>query len=185
MGPQTPGWATQENGKETRLWPIEWGSICCSSVQSPTPSHAQPFQIKWEVYFSKRLCRSSLLCRCYDSACICVCIVVHGYATNGWQIMMKFFTVAMETWNLKEAIFFSRSWLKWHVLWRLSICEGWWPLSQDEWMLIHWELCKWHTHTHTHTHTHIYIYIIKLRVQQNLYIIINKDTISNYSWGTK
>ena len=40
--------------------------------------------IKWEVYFSKELCRSSLLCRCYDSACICiwVCIVVHGYTTQ-------------------------------------------------------------------------------------------------------
>ena len=39
--------------------------------------------IKWEVYFSKELCRLSLLCRCYDSACICtcVCIVVHGYTT--------------------------------------------------------------------------------------------------------
>ena len=32
----------------------------------------EPFQIKWEVYFSKRLCRSSLLWR-YDSACICRC----------------------------------------------------------------------------------------------------------------
>ena len=28
--------------------------------------------IKWEVYFSKELCRSSLLCHCYDSACICI-----------------------------------------------------------------------------------------------------------------
>ena len=26
--------------------------------------------IKWEVYFSKELCRSSLLCRRYDSACV-------------------------------------------------------------------------------------------------------------------
>ena len=75
-----PSWAAQENGKETQLWHIEWGSICCSSVPSPTPSHTQPFQIKWEVYFSKKLCCSSLLC-CYDSACICisVCIVLHGY----------------------------------------------------------------------------------------------------------
>ena len=31
--------------------------------------------IKWEVYFSKRLCRSSLLCRRYDSACRCICIM--------------------------------------------------------------------------------------------------------------
>ena len=39
--------------------------------------------IKWEVYFSKELCRSSLLRR-YDSACICicVCIVGHGYTTG-------------------------------------------------------------------------------------------------------
>ena len=37
--------------------------------------------IKWEVYFSKELCRSSLLCRRYDSAYRCVCIVVHGYTT--------------------------------------------------------------------------------------------------------
>ena len=70
MGPQASGWAAQENRKETLLWSIEWGSICCSSVRSPTPSHTQPFQIKWEVYFSKDLCRSSLLCHRYDSACM-------------------------------------------------------------------------------------------------------------------
>ena len=69
-----PGWAAQKNGKETRLWPIEWGSICRSSVQSPTPSPTQPFQIKWEVYFSWELCRSSLLCRRYDSACMHMCL---------------------------------------------------------------------------------------------------------------
>ena len=37
--------------------------------------------LKWEVYFSKELCRSSLLCRRYDFACIYVCIVGQGYAT--------------------------------------------------------------------------------------------------------
>ena len=37
------------------------GSICCSSVMSPTPSHTQPFQIKWEVYFSKN-CVARLYC---------------------------------------------------------------------------------------------------------------------------
>ena len=44
LGPQALGWAARENGKETRLWPIEWRSICCSSVRSPTPSHTQPYQ---------------------------------------------------------------------------------------------------------------------------------------------
>ena len=37
--------------------------------------HTQHFQIKWEVYFSKEKCRSSLLCRCYDSAYRCICIM--------------------------------------------------------------------------------------------------------------
>ena len=37
--------------------------------------------IKWEVYFSKRLCRSSLLCRRYDFTCICICVSIVGYTT--------------------------------------------------------------------------------------------------------
>ena len=93
VGPQVTGWAVQENGKETRLWPTEWGSICCSSVRSPTPSHTQPFQIKWEVYFSKELCRSSSLCcyvlHAYVDYVLRVCIVGHGcdYTTVGcWLI---------------------------------------------------------------------------------------------------
>ena len=59
-----PGWAAQENVKETLLRPSEWRSICCSSVPSSTLlSHCKtfsnpfkPFQIKLEVYFSKELC---------------------------------------------------------------------------------------------------------------------------------
>ena len=31
--------------------------------------------MKWEVYFSKELCCSSSLCRRYDSACRCICIM--------------------------------------------------------------------------------------------------------------
>ena len=27
------------------------GSICCSSVRSPAPSHTRTFQMKWEIYF--------------------------------------------------------------------------------------------------------------------------------------
>ena len=33
-----------------------WGSICCSSVQSPTHLSDTILSIKWEVYFSKELC---------------------------------------------------------------------------------------------------------------------------------
>ena len=78
----SPREAPQENRKETLLWPEEWGSICCSSVRSPTPSHTQPFQIKWEVYFSKDLCRSSLLYRHYDFACICIMLLFNNVAVD-------------------------------------------------------------------------------------------------------
>ena len=60
-GPRTSGWVTLENGQET-LMAIRVGrSICCSSVRSPTPSHIQTFQIKWEVYFSKN-CVARVYC---------------------------------------------------------------------------------------------------------------------------
>ena len=87
LGPQAPGWVTQENGKETRLWPIVWGSICCSTVRSPTPSHTQPFQIKWEVCFSKTCvarydCVVVMILHAYvDVYVLCVCIVGHSYTT--------------------------------------------------------------------------------------------------------
>ena len=41
--------------------------------------------IKWDVYFSKRLCRSSLLCRRYDSACICIWI--YNTKSSIWQVL--------------------------------------------------------------------------------------------------
>ena len=87
LGSQVPGWAAQEKGKETRLWPIEWRSMCCSSVRSPTPSHTQTFQIKWEVYFSKNwvarlYCVVVMILHTYgDVYVLCVCIVGHGYTT--------------------------------------------------------------------------------------------------------
>ena len=70
LGPQALGWAAQENGKETQLWPIEWGSVWCRSFRSPTPSHTQPFQIKWEVYFSKN-CVARFYC--------VVVMILHAY----------------------------------------------------------------------------------------------------------
>ena len=49
--------------KTQRWWPFEWGSICCSSVRSPTPSHSKtlsnPFRtlsIKWEIYIFLKDC---------------------------------------------------------------------------------------------------------------------------------
>ena len=88
--PRPPVEQPRRAGKKRCYGHKSGGSICCSSV-SPTPSHSktfsnpfEPVQIKWEVYFSKGLSRSSLLCRRYDSACICICVcrVVHGYTTK-------------------------------------------------------------------------------------------------------
>ena len=71
-GPRASGWATLENEKDTTLMAIRVGrSVCGSFIRSPTPSHTQHFQIKWEVYFSERLCRSSLLCH-WVYACISI-----------------------------------------------------------------------------------------------------------------
>ena len=55
------------------------GSICCSSVRSPTPSHTQPFQIKWELCHSSLLCVIMILHAYVDVYVLCVCIVNHGH----------------------------------------------------------------------------------------------------------
>ena len=49
--PRSPVEQHRRTGKEMRLWPIEWGSICCSSVRSPTPSHTQPFNKVRGIFF--------------------------------------------------------------------------------------------------------------------------------------
>ena len=64
---------------------VNMSQFCSVSISL---SHTT-LSIKWEVYFSKELCRSSLLCRCYYSACICICacIVVHGYTTPSVRVL--------------------------------------------------------------------------------------------------
>ena len=57
-------------------------SICCSSVWSPTPSHTEPFQIKWEVYFSKNCVAHHygvvVMTLHVDVSALCVCMVSHS-----------------------------------------------------------------------------------------------------------
>ena len=69
-GRQAPGWAAQENGKETRLWTIELVGVnmlqFCSVYNS----------LSHTTLSNKELCRSSLLCHRYDFACICRCICI-------------------------------------------------------------------------------------------------------------
>ena len=79
LGPQAPGWAAQETRTTQGDVRRGWGG------QSPTPSHTQPFQIKWVVYFSKN-CVARLYCvvviilHAYvDVYILCVCIVKHGH----------------------------------------------------------------------------------------------------------
>ena len=93
-------WRTR---KAQRWWLQEWGSICCSSVRSPTLCHSktlsnsfEPFQIKWEVYFSKN-CVDRLYCVVVmilhahvDVYVLCVCIDNrgHGYTTRGGVLVV-------------------------------------------------------------------------------------------------
>ena len=80
LGPRASGWATLENEKDTRLCPEELGtSICYSSVWSPSLSHTQPFQIKWEVYFSKRTVLFVFIIASLCSAYICKCACIWLY----------------------------------------------------------------------------------------------------------
>ena len=97
LGPRASGWATLENEKDTLLCPEELGrSICCSSVRSPTPSHSQPFQIKWEVYFYKNsiarlYCVVVMILHAYvDVYVLCVCIVGYGYITLCTHIAFEY-----------------------------------------------------------------------------------------------
>ena len=80
-GPPGPGWAAQENGKETlmaiRVGVNMWQFCLVSNFLSHTT-----LSIKWEVCFSKELFRSSLLCRC----------VMHTdvYVLCGYTILLGF-----------------------------------------------------------------------------------------------
>ena len=64
--------------KTQRWWPKEWGSIYGSSVRSPTPSHTQTFQIKWEVYFLKK--SSLVFIHCVNMYSACICVYMHIYS---------------------------------------------------------------------------------------------------------
>ena len=106
LGPQVRGWAAQENGKETRLWPIERrvNMLQFCSV-SNSLSHAT-FQIKWEVYFSKNCvarlyCVSFILHAYVDVYVLCVCIVGHGHGYT--TILIQPTVVAkFKKWYIKE-----------------------------------------------------------------------------------
>ena len=63
VGPPCPWLSSPGERERNAAMARTVGSICCSSVQSPTHlsyntfrNPFEPFQIKWEVYFSKELC---------------------------------------------------------------------------------------------------------------------------------
>ena len=97
--PRPPVEQRRRTGKK-RLWQIEWGSICCNFVRSPTPSHSQPFQIKWEVYFSKN-------------------IVVRRYFVVVFCIEMYVYYEAIQHWDWKQVALFTTT----------SLCANKWSIS--------------------------------------------------------
>ena len=72
LGPQTP-WLSSPGEQEKNT--VMANRVGVNMLQfcsvSNSLSHTT-LSIKWEVYFSKELCRSSLLCHRYGSACICI-----------------------------------------------------------------------------------------------------------------
>ena len=82
---RVPGLRLSSPGEWERHTAMSGGagrSICCSLCSVSTPSHTRPFQLKWEVYFSKRLCCSSLLLCRYDSFCINLHMSIQQYASS-------------------------------------------------------------------------------------------------------
>ena len=72
--PRPPIEQPRRTGKKRCCGHKSGGNMLQFCSVSNSLSHTT-FSIKWEVYFSKELCRSSLLCRRYDSAYRCICIV--------------------------------------------------------------------------------------------------------------
>ena len=52
--------------------PLAWASLADNITRSLTPSHIQPFLIKWEVYFSKRIVSLVFIIVSLCSECICI-----------------------------------------------------------------------------------------------------------------
>ena len=80
-GPPGPRLSSPEERERNTVMAIRVGVNMLLFCLVPNSLSHTTLSIKWEVYFSKSLCRWSLLCRRYVSACICVSIVVHGYTT--------------------------------------------------------------------------------------------------------
>ena len=87
LGPQVPGWAAQENGKET-LMAIRVGVNMLQFCSVSNSLSHTTLSIKWEVYFSKN-CVARLHCAYVDVYVLCVCIVGHGYTTLEAEIIAQ------------------------------------------------------------------------------------------------
>ena len=51
MSPQAPGWAAQENGKETLLWPLEGGQYVAVLFSLQLPLTHNPFNKVRGIFF--------------------------------------------------------------------------------------------------------------------------------------
>ena len=75
LGPQVPGWAAQENGKET-LMAIRVGVNMLQFCSVSNSLSHTTLSIKWEVYFSKnRVARLYCVVIMIQHACRCICIM--------------------------------------------------------------------------------------------------------------
>ena len=166
-----PCWAAQENGKETRLWPIEWGPIYCSSVRSPTPSHTQPFQENERYFFSKEpvslvFIVSSLWFRC-------ICIWVYN---SSRELCITDFTVELFLFIYKrffDTVSHSRLLMKTFIV-------SWYKLSN-----IFWDPKEIHSSSSTPPTQRTWSYFLLAGHPRNLRSISDGHTCVLFTFGSR
>ena len=127
---QAPGWAAQENRKERVWYPEEWGVNMLQSLFSlQLTSHTIIPFVNLSNYFNKVrgiYCVRSSLLRRYISACICVCIVVHGYKTNQTKPNLTRCALLHSVCNLKVAqMNMQRCLIREFMLYEFKVSHNW------------------------------------------------------------
>ena len=141
------------------------------------------FQIKWEVYFSKELCRSSslrLYCFvCYDFACIyiCVCIVGHGgdYATQVFLFLFLSFLFFFFScfffffFSCQSYMVFMHSYPMWKSFKQICLIHNW---DSNEHSSVHTLQISWNEASPSNAVYHVWVWIVEFlnHLKKNKYL---------------
>ena len=111
-GPPGPRLSSPGKREKNTVVAIGVGVNMLQFCSVPNSLSHTTLSIKWEVYFSKELCRSSLLCRCNDYACICIWVCntnyiqtcIPGAISVKWQ-KTKVFVTDLLVWKMNVTYF--------------------------------------------------------------------------------